>query len=273
MKILVTGANGSLGREVVKQLSSKSAVKAGVRNEQHFSNMDNVTYVLFDYDKPETYSNALEGVDKVFIQAPPLDATALERMTPFIDFLKENKINRVVFNSAFGVDHNENAPLRKLERKFMNDNFDYTFIRPNFFIENFTTGFAAASLENENVIVANAGEGKVSFVSTKDIASVIVATLLDDNHQGKEYNLTGKEALSHSEVAAFFSEKTGRSINYVSISSEEMKAGAMQNGLPESVADYLVMLYDVAKAGHAAVITDDIKNVTGKEAVGFAEVV
>lgn len=273
MQTLIIGANGNLGNEIAQELSKTETVKAGVRNKENFLNARNVENVIFDYDKAETYHNALENVDKVFIQAPPLDAQAFERMTPFVNTLKEKGIKRIVFNSAWGVDHNEDAPLRKLERKFMNDGFDYTFTRPNFFIENFTSGFASHPLKNDNVIVHNASEAKLTFVSIKDIAQVVVSAFKDKKHIGKEYNLSGKEALSHQDVADFFSKKMRTEIHNVILSAEEMKAGAMENGLPESVADYLVILYNIASEGHMAHQSDDIKIVLGKEPKTFNDIV
>ncbi len=273
MQTLIIGANGNLGNEIAKQLSKTETVKAGVRKEKNFLNAEKVENVIFDYDKTDTYNQALNGVDKVFIQAPPLDAQAFERMTPFINTLKEKGINRIVFNSAWGVDHNEDAPLRKLERKFMNDGFDYTFTRPNFFIENFTSGFSSRLLQNDNVVVHNAADAKLTFVSIKDIAEVVVKVFKDKKHIGKEYNLSGKEALSHQEVADFFSRKMNTDIHNVALSAQDMKSGAMENGLPESVADYLVMLYNIASEGHMSHQSDDIKNILGREPRTFNEIV
>jgi len=119
MQTLVIGANGNLGKEIARQLSETEKVKAGIRNEKNFLNLENAENVVFDYDNAETFSAAVEEVNKVFIQAPPLDSEAFKRLIPFIDFLKEKNIKRIVFNSAWGVDHNDEAPLRKIEKKLM----------------------------------------------------------------------------------------------------------------------------------------------------------
>lgn len=273
MKTLVIGANGNLGHQIAQQLAKTETVKAGIRNENNFLNEENIENVQFDFDKPETYNEALNGVNKVFLQAPPLDAEAYERLTPFINTLKEQGVSRVVFNSAWGVDRNEDTPLRKIERKLMNEGFDYTFTRPNFFIENFTSGFASHPLQNDNVVVHNAGDAKLTFVSTQDIAEVVANALKDDKHIGKAYNLSGKEAWSHQEVADFFAKKMNKEVHNVSLSAEDMKAGALENGLPESVADYLVMLYNIASEGHMAHQTNDVKDVLGREPKTFNDIV
>lgn len=269
MKTLVIGANGNLGREVLDQLAGQMEVKAGVRNPENMKTTSNLEVVKFDYDQPETFEAALNGVDQVFVQAPPLDATAPQRMSAFIDDLKKRNILRVVFISALGVDQNEEAPLRKVERIFMNGGFAYTFIRPNFYIENFTSGFAADGIKYDQTIVANTGDAKLSFVSIRDIAAVVSKVIRDDSYVGKGLNVTGSQAVSHQEVADFFSQKMDQKVSYIALSAEEMKAGAMEHGLSEGNADYLVHLYEIAKAGFLAGITPDIENVLGRSPLTF----
>lgn len=273
MNVLVTGANGNLGREVVQQLARTTTVKGAVRNIDAVEKVSQVEYTTLDYDKPETFDNALKGIDAVFLQAPPLDTTAFERMTPFINSLKEKGIKRVVLNTAFGVNYDESNPLRKLEQKLIQDGFDYTLTRPTFFIENFTTGFAAPAVTHQNVVVANAGDGKISFVSIKDIASVVKKALTDDMAIQKEFNLTGGEALSHEDAAQLLSNKLNKKVQYISLSADEMKAGALENGLPNSAADYLVNLFELAKAGHLGHVTNDVETLLGKAPRTFSEAI
>ena len=190
MNILVTAAGGNLGTEISKQLSENHQVIGGVRTPSTTNQLAGVSYVAFDYDDPATYKPSLESVEAVVLQAPPLDVGAFERLVPFIDALKATNIDRVVFLSAFGVDHNDEAPLRKIELKLINDGFDYTIVRPNFFMENFTSGFAVGPLEHDGIVLASAGEGKLAFVSIKDIAAVITASLSEAGHTSTAYNLT-----------------------------------------------------------------------------------
>jgi len=272
VNILITPAGGNLGTEVSKQLSVKHQVFGGVRSPSTTNQLAGVSYVAFDYDDPASYKNALESIEAVVLQAPPLDAGAFERLVPFLDAVKAANINRVVFVSAYGVDHNDEAPLRKIELKLIKEDFNYTIVRPNFFMENFTSGFAAGPLEHDGIVLASSGEGKLAFVSIKDIAAVITISLSVAGHEGKAYNLTGPEALSHADIAQTISNKLGKDIPYVSISGDELKAGAMKNGLPESSADYLVMLYDLAKQGLMSAATKDVENVLGRQPLRFTEV-
>jgi len=272
MKILVTGANGNLGKAISESLAKTATVLAGTRKLGNVTNATNITAVHFDYDAPETFVDATAGIDALVLQAPPLDFRAYERLSPFIDFLKSSGINRIGFVSAMGVEHNDEAPLRKIELKLINEGFDYTFIRPNFFAENFTTGFARDPLLQHQSIAASTGTAKLSFVSTQDIADVFAKILTTPGFEKTAYTLTGAEALSHGDVATLFSSVLGKDIQYVSLSHAEMKTMAINAGVPESAADFLVMLYTIAADGHSATITNDIETILGRPATAFKTV-
>ena len=272
MNILVTAANGNLGREIVAQLSARVDVVAGVRKLEQARPGNRVTYKQLDYDQPATYADALDGIDAVVLQAPPLDAGALQRMTPFIDAMRNTGINRVVLISAYGVDHNDAAPLRQIELKLIADGFNYTLLRPSFFMENFSSGFAAQTLRQDSAVVASAGDGKIVFVSIRDIAAMATQVLTVTGHDKTAYNLTGGEALSHGDVATILSEALGKPVQYVSLSHDALKAGAMEHGMPESAADYLITLFDLAKRGLFATPSNDIESVLGRAPTPFKAV-
>src|SRR5512133_1657983 len=202
--LLVTGATGNLGRAVAGALAAKGfAVLAASRHPQPNG-------VRFDYDDPATHAAALDGVSGVMLIAPPLDAAADRKLIPFIDQAKSRGIRRFVLNSALGVEANEAAPLRKIERHLLGLGVETTILRPNFFMENFTSGFLAPMIRQGEILLA-AGDGKTSFISVDDIAAVAAAAF-NGGHIGHEYNLTGPAALDHYEVAHLISQACGRTI-------------------------------------------------------------
>ena len=269
--ILVTGASGSLGRTAVSALSAKGfSVRAASRNPQYLAG-SGVETVHFDYSDRASHQAALEGVEGILLIAPPLDVEAHVKLIPFIDQAKASGVEHMVLNSALGVDANEAAPLRKIERHLATSVAGYTILRPNFFMENFTTGFLAPMVRQGAIYLA-AGDGKTSFISVRDIAAVAAAAFAG-GHQGKEYNLTGPEALDHYEVVRLLSQTSGREIAYHAISEEEMIQGAVQNGLSRSSAEFMAMLYSVVRNGWAAGVTNDVQQVTGQAPQSFAEFV
>ncbi|MBT1077019.1 SDR family oxidoreductase [Geobacter grbiciae] len=266
--ILVTGATGSLGRATMATLIARGfRVRAASRHPQP-STAPNVQTVHFDYTDPATHRPALEGSDGVLLIAPPLDVESPAKLNPVIDLARELGVGHVVLNSALGVDADENAPLRRIERHLIASGVSYTILRPNFFMENFTTGFLAPMVRQGEIYLA-AGDGKTSFISACDIAAV-AAESFSGAHTGREYSLTGPEALDHHEVAQLISRAAGRTVSYHAISEEEMLQGAIQNGLPESAAHFMALLYSVVRNGWAAGVTDDVQEVTGKAPLSFA---
>lgn len=267
--ILVTGATGSLGQAAVATLAARGFIVRAASRRVFSTISPTVSWVPFDYQDPATHQAALAGVDGIFLIAPPLDVDSPDKLCPIIHMAKQMGIGRIVLNSALGVDAAPAAPLRRIELDLMASGIPYTILRPNFFMENFTTGFLAGSVRQGAIYLA-AADGRTSFISVKDIAAVAVEAF-GGGHDGGEYNLTGPEALSHHEVAQLISRAAGRVVSYHAISKEEMIAGAMQNGLPESAAGFMAMLYEVVRNGWAVGITDDVRQVTGNQPTSFAE--
>jgi len=269
--ILVTGASGNLGRDVVKSLSNKGyRVKAATRDVRKISSSKGVTAIQFDYAEPGTFGDALREATGLFLVAPPMDPEAPAKLIPFVNKAKEAAVRHVVFVSALGVDQNEQAPLRVIEHALMDSGLAHTILRPNFFMENFSTGFIAPMIKHQNGIFLAASDGKTSFISTKDIAEVAAAAF-SKTHYGKEYNLTGPEGLGHSQVAEIIGRVVGRKVSYHALSEEAMLQGARSQCMPEGAVQYMGILYAVVRAGYMTVVTDDVQKVTGRKPVTFAE--
>jgi uncharacterized protein YbjT (DUF2867 family) len=175
-----------------------------------------------------------------------------------------------VFISAFGVNHNEQAPLRIVEHHVMDSGLPYTILRPNFFMENFSEGFLSGTIKGQNGIFLAAGDGKTSFVSVQDIAAIALAAF-QTPLVGQELDLTGPAALDHSEAAKIISEVSGRPVAYHSLTEEQMVAGARAAGMPETAIGYLTVLYGAVRGGYAAAVTPDFENVTGRKRTTFTE--
>jgi uncharacterized protein YbjT (DUF2867 family) len=188
-----------------------------------------------------------------------------------IQAAKQAGVEQIVFTSAFGVDQNEEAPLRKVERQLEASGLGHTVLRPNFFMDNFSNGFIAPMIQDADAIFVAAEDAKTSFIAISDIAAVAVAALTEEGHAGKAYNLTGPEELDHSTVAAAISAVSERNISYQPISEADMRQGALENGLPGPHVDYLAVLYQATRAGYLAATTSDVEQVLGRPALSFDE--
>jgi uncharacterized protein YbjT (DUF2867 family) len=266
--ILTTGATGNLGRAVVKSLSAKGfKVKATARNLAKAAFPEDVETVRFDYQDPAIVDLALKGADGLFLLAPALDPDAPNKLNPVIDRAKTGGVRHVVLISALGIDAVEQAPLRRIERHLMASGLNYTILRPNFFMENFSTGSLAPMVKKGGIFLA-ADDGKTSFISVADIAEV-VASAFHKSLSGKEYNLTGPEALDHATAASILSKVTGKNITYHPLTEEAMFQGLRDNGLPESAVQYLGVLYGAVRAGYTTTVTKDVETATGKRPQTF----
>jgi uncharacterized protein YbjT (DUF2867 family) len=269
-KILVTGATGQIGGAVVEALADRRIhVRAAARNAAILPTTQFVEPVIFDYEDATTHSAVLSRVTGIYLVAPPLDPNAHAKMIPFIDMAKEAGVQHMVFNSAMGMEVSRQTPLRIVERHLMGSGLDYTILRPNFFMENFTTGFIGPMIARGEICLA-AGEGKTSFISVKDIAEAAAAVFLQKKF-GTEYNLTGPEALDYRQVARIISDASGRMVTYSGVSEEDMLQEARKKGMPSDGEQYLAMLYRAVRNGWMAVVTSDLRAVTGKDPVSFVE--
>jgi uncharacterized protein YbjT (DUF2867 family) len=264
-RILVTGASGNAGAALVDDLvGAGMTVRAATRNPDGMAVREGVEPVMFSYDDAATYESALQGVDGVFLIAPPMDPGAPGKLGPII----EQATGHVVFLSAFGVDQFEEAPLRMVEKTLMGSGLPWTILRPNYFMENFSSGFLAQGIRDRKGIFLAAGDAKTSFIACRDIAKVARKAFVEKHH-GKEYALTGPEALDHTEVARIIGDCLGTEITYHPLTEEAMLEGARGAGMPEFGVQYLAMLYGFVRDGMCAPVTDDVQRVTGEKAATF----
>ncbi len=266
-RVLITGATGVLGRAIVKSAAGAGlTVRQGVRDP---SKADPVAEVVhLDYADSSTISHALEGIAALVLMAPPLDANAPALLGPVVTAAKAAGVQHIVLISAFGVNHNERAPMRIVEHLVIDSGVPYTILRPNFFMENFSAGFLASSIREQHAIYLAAADGKTSFISAEDIAAAVTAAL-KRRLTGKEFDLTGPAALDHAEVAKIISQASGWTVVYHSLTEGQMLDGARAQGMPEPVVSYLGMLYSVVRAGLAAGVSKDFETITGRKPMTF----
>src|SRR2546430_12355984 len=218
--VLVTGATGTIGRDVAKRLSEKGAsVHAGVRDQakarQQFDS--NMALALLDFENEKAFAGGLAGVEKVFL-LPPLLPNQLEVMNVFVDAAKRAGVRHIAKLSAVGVGDETQPTAIKWhganEQHIRESGAAFTFLRPNSFMQNFFTYFRPRN----GTIYLPWGNGTASFVDTRDIASVAAKVLTSAGHEGKIYTLTGPATLGIAEVARILSEVTGRGFKYVELS-------------------------------------------------------
>jgi uncharacterized protein YbjT (DUF2867 family) len=271
--ILVTGPTGTIGRDVVKHLLEKRAsVRAAVRDQAKARKQfgADVAFATFDFENGKTFAAALEGVEKVFL-LPPLLPNQVKVTNAFVDAAKGTGVRHIVKLSAIGVDDETRSTVGKghgaNEQHIRESGLAFTFLRPNSFMQNFITYFPP----RDGAIYLPWGNGKASFVDTRDIAAVAAETLIASGHEGKTYTLTGPAGLGIADVAKILSEAARRGIKYVDVPEGAAREGMLQAGLPQWQVDALMELHAINKQSRWAAVTSDIEKVTENSATDFSQ--
>ena len=279
--ILVIGATGTVGSEVVKQLASLGQnVKASVHTQSKankFKDQNGIDTVSIDFYKPETIADAFRHVDRVFLLTPPSpDMTNL--YSTLITEAKKNDIKYIVKLSVIGADIEPGITIGRLHRQeekiIEESGIPYTFLRSGAFMQNFVN-FFGQTIREQNAIYLPVGEGKVSFVDVRDIAAAAAALVINNHAQdeNKAYDITGQEALSYAQAAEVLSKELGRKISYIDIPEESARKGMKENGMSDWLVDGLLEIYAIIRAGHAAQTTTSIEEITGRKPILFSQFV
>ncbi|MCX2738611.1 SDR family oxidoreductase [Pontibacter anaerobius] len=271
--ILVTGATGTVGREVVKQLSMLEGdirVRAGVHSiikGENLKRLPGVEVVEMDFEDPESLHAAFTHADKVFL-ITPFAADQIQMSKTLVDEAKKAGVKHIVKLSVIGADVEPGLQLgrwhREIEKYVEDSGIRYTFLRPTSFMQNYIN-YNAESIKKEGRFYGATGDGKVSYVDARDIAAVGVEALMSDEHVGKSYDITGSEALSNYEVAKLMSEVTGKQVDYMDVPDAAAKKGMTDHGIPDWMADAMIEVYSLYRSGKGAETTDTVERVTGRK--------
>ncbi|MCM5558732.1 SDR family oxidoreductase [Pleomorphomonas sp. JP5] len=261
-KILVLGATGNVGRPLVKALLARGeAVKAASRSGKPVEGAEGV---VFDVADPLTFPSAFEDVDRAFVMLPGGYTEAKALLSPVIEAAATRGV-KVVLQSVLGVDADDSIPYRQVEIALERSGVRWVVLRPNWFTDNFIN-YWKPGIDAAGVIAVPAGEGKSSFIDTRDIADSAAAALTTDRFDGKAFNLTGPEALGYAEAAALISEAIGKPVAYQAVDDDTFVSTLVGAGVPEVYARFLASIFYPVREGWTAVVTDDVQRLTGHPA-------
>ncbi|MDC6365706.1 MULTISPECIES: NAD(P)H-binding protein [Flavobacteriaceae] len=259
--ILVLGGTGKTGRRIAERLTSLGHnVRIGSRG----------TNPSFDWDRPETWSTALEGMDKVYITFQPDLAVpgALEAIEGLIKEAKRHGIQKVVLLSGKGEREAELC-----EQVVINSDLEYTIVRASWFNQNFSESFFLEPILHGFVALPHA-DVKVPYVDADDIADVAVEALLKEEHNGEIYELTGSRLLTFKEVVEEIAQASGREIAFTPISLPAYVKIMEEQGVP---ADYVWLINylfsEVLTNPENQIIKHDIEKVLGRKPIDFSDYV
>jgi uncharacterized protein YbjT (DUF2867 family) len=273
--ILITGATGNNGTEILKRLPTADVqVRAMVRNRERASAIatPHVEVVEGDFDRPETLLAALNGVERAFLLTHSSERAQAQQIA-FVDAARQSGVAHVVKLSQFAADANAPDRFRRyhavVEAALRASGLAYTILRPNLYMQGLLN--FRSTIATQNAFYAAAGDAKVSMVDVRDNAEVAVAALTEPGHEGKTYELAGPQALTHAEMAEALSKALRRQVSFVDIPPEAMRDALLGLGVPEWQADGLVEDYEHYRRGEAEAVTSGVQDAIGKAPRSFEE--
>jgi uncharacterized protein YbjT (DUF2867 family) len=267
--ILVTGATGKNGAEIIRRLSGrKERVRAMVRRHNGIlpgtPNVE-LEYVEADFDDSASLRKVLRDVQRAFLVTNSSEHVQ-ERQLRFVDLAREAGVRHIVYLSQLHAA--SDSPLRFLryhaavEEALRRSGMTYTNLRPNLYMQGLL--MIGHTIASEGRFLAPAGDARVSVVDVRDIAAIAVAALTRSGHEGKTYDITGPEALTHAEMAAQLSEALERQVAFVDVREQEFREALRGFRMPDWQADGLIEDYAHYRRGEASNISSAVKDVTGE---------
>jgi uncharacterized protein YbjT (DUF2867 family) len=274
--ILITGASGNVGTELARILTARAIpFRAMVRSPeaaQKNEALAGAELVAGDFNDAATIARALTGVDRAFLLTPSSEQAEAQQ-SDFVDVARREGVRHLVKLSQLAAD--PASPVRFLryhaavEQTIRGSGLAYTFLRPNLFMQGLL-GFRA-SIVAEGRFFAAAGDARISAVDVRDIAAVAAAALTEPGHEGRTYDITGPEALTHAEMAERLSAALGRRVEFVDIPPDAMRQALIGFGFPTWQADGLIEDYAHYRRDEASAIASGVQDATGTAPRAFAE--
>ncbi len=262
--IVVTGANGQLGRAIVEHLLGRLAaaeVGVSVRDPSKAEDLG-VRVRRGDYDDPASLEHAFEGAGQVLIvSAATTGEAALRQHRTAIEAARNAGVERIVYTSHMGVGAGSRfAPMRDhaaTEAALEASGVPFTSLRNGFYASSGVMLLGQA-LETGELLAPE--DGPVSWTTHADLAEAAAIILTDGGFDGPTPPLTAAHALDLQQIA----ELSGKDITRIVVSDDEYRQGLIGHGVPEPQAEMLVGLFEASRAGEFAVVDPTLTRLLGR---------
>ena len=254
--ILIIGGAGKTGGRVNTLLKARGIATRPVSRS---------TTPGFDWNRPESWSAALDGVSKAYVTYQPDLAVdgATEAIAELGRIAREKGLEQVVLLSGRGE-----PGAQRAEATLQASGVPWTNVRASWFNQNFSEGYLLDGVLAGEIALP-AGAVPEPFVDADDIAEVVVAALTDVRHLNRLYEVTGPRALTFAEAVGEISAGTGRSVRYTQISPEDFVV-TMRAYAPEDIVQLLHELFTVVLDGRNERVMHGVEEALGRPARDFA---
>jgi uncharacterized protein YbjT (DUF2867 family) len=276
-KVLITGATGNVGMEVIRALSRQQhgvEIVGAVRDTEADGCKFSETKIKLrklDFLDEHTFEDALDDISVLFLIRPTqiLDAAAV--FDPFIRKAREMGVKHIVFLSVQGAQQTSIVPHKRIEQSIVQSGVAFTFLRPAYFMQNFTTVLREELIQSKGFSLP-AGDTPFALVDVRDIASVAAKVLLSPTmHQGMAYELTSNELLTFKQMAFKISEAVGEQIRFRSPVLWEFYWMKHLAGIPFAKIMLMIWLHFLPRFQKSPDLTDCVERITGRQPISFEQ--
>lgn len=271
--ILVTGASGNVGRELVRELDAKD-VEFGifVRDPRRADGLPvRARRVIGDLDDVSTYAPVLDGVDRLFLLVP---GVGVDHTRDMVAAAGASGITRIVLLSSYNVMGDPIPAMgrwhHERERIVRDSGIPHTILRPGGFMTNALEW--APIVRAGGVVDDPTGPGRYAPIDPADIAAVAAVTLTEDGHDGNQYYLTGDEMFTVAEQVAIIAAALGRDIEIREAGTpEQAVASRYPNGAPPALAAAILEGFTLMRQDTTGFRTDTVERILHRRAGTFAQ--
>ena len=278
-KLLITGTTGNVGMEIIKALQKiqhQFEIFAGVRDlEKDTDKLRKYTVIpeRFDFIDERTFEPAFKNCQMLFLMRPPQISDTERYFKPLIKIAQKCNVKHIIFLSVQGVEKSAIIPHHKIEKLIVASGIPYTFLRPAYFMQNFTT-----TLHNDLVlkkrIFLPAGNEKFTLIDIRNIGEVAAKIMIaPSKHINQSYELTCDEKLSFQEMADKLSVSLGVKITYISPSLVNFTTQKLKEKVPFGYILVLIMLHYLPRFQEIPPFSNAFEDITGNNPISFDQFV
>ncbi|WP_067830142.1 SDR family oxidoreductase [Nocardia inohanensis] len=264
--ILLTGATGNIGRELVPALAATGAeFRVLVRDPEKVAHLNGTAQVAVgDLNEPSTLTAAFDGIECLFLLVP---GVGLDHARHAVAAAREAGVKRIVQLSSYHAAMNPRPAMgdwhHHREELVRTSGIPATILRPGGYMSNALEW--APAIRTGRPVDDPTGPGRYAPIDPADIAAVAARTLTEPGHEDQEYNLTGTETLTVAEQVAILARVLGREIPIrTATTSEAALRSRYPNGAPPALAAAILEWFTLMRADTTGFRTDTVTHLLGR---------